>query len=499
MLSWDKLLNPERMRIKSTEKRSSTDVRSPFKKDFDTICNSSVLRRLQDKAQVFPLEIEDYARTRLTHSIEVLSVADSIAIPATLFIKKHLKDYLSRDCKTKGKKYSAIRKLVDDIPIILRSAALLHDMGNPPFGHLGEQIISDWFCEHFDGIVESGNENEGYLYSFGTATKGNSSLLSSILDKNMINDLSNFDGNAQLLRLVTKLCYATDEKGMNLTLPILATFIKYPCASSNINKEKLSTKKSGYFASEKDIFDRIEDTLGLSHCRHPLAFLLEAADDIAYLTADIEDAQRKGILSISDLETSLKKASTDKVISFVLSRIRDYREYASSIKYPNVDDYIIHRVRVLLKGVMIDAVQESFENLYSEIMNGRCEKELLSESKAQTLTKVLREIEKEKIYYCKSIVESKTRAFTIITKLLDTYVPAILNYSEKEKNKDTANNLVYRSLSENYRFVCENAIAISKSKAEILYNKLLLVTDQIAGMTDTHAMSVYNTITATSL
>lgn len=158
MLYWDKLLNPKRIRETSSVIRTRSDNRSPFKKDFDTICNSTVLRRLQDKAQVFPLEEEDYARSRLTHSIEVLSIAESLGIQAREIIKKkENKKYISQ--KSDNSTYRKTNKLIDSIPTILMGAALLHDMGNPPFGHLGEQIINDWFKDNLQHFEYSSNDH----------------------------------------------------------------------------------------------------------------------------------------------------------------------------------------------------------------------------------------------------------------------------------------------------------------------------------------------------
>lgn len=151
MLYWDKLLTPKRSRDTASVPRTASDNRSPFKKDFDTVCNSAVLRRLQDKAQVFPLEQEDYARTRLTHSIEVMSVASSLAVQAIkIILDTDFNKYISEDCQDTGK----ICDYIKEIPTILNAAALLHDMGNPPFGHLGEQIISDWFRSQLPKIVK---------------------------------------------------------------------------------------------------------------------------------------------------------------------------------------------------------------------------------------------------------------------------------------------------------------------------------------------------------
>lgn len=146
---------------------------------------------------------------------------------------------------------------------------------------------------------------------------------------------------------------------------------------------------------------------------------------------------------------------------------------------------------------MIDAMYDSFKELYEDMMNGTCEKELIAYSKVSILAEILRKIERDKIYYCKEIVESKTRAFTIISKLLDVYVPAVLSRSIDDIGKDSASNLLYLSLSTNYRYISERMNNSETDENKKLYNRLLLVTDQISGMTDSHAMTVYRTVTAT--
>ena len=495
MMNWEKLLTPKRVREKSSVTRTIGDSRSPFKKDFDTVCNSTVLRRLQDKAQVFPLEEEDYARSRLTHSIEVLSIAESLGIKAREIIrKKQFRQYISEQNNIST--FRKVNKLIDDIPTILMSASLLHDMGNPPFGHLGEQIISDWFKEnlqHFEYL-----STQGKIVSCEMSR----SALDKELSEDAIADLTHFDGNAQLLRLVTKLNLVVDEHGMNLTYPVMATFIKYPCSSKHIDKTVLSKKKAGYFSTEKNIFEDIETSLGLkdneNYFRHPLAFLLEAADDIAYLTADIEDASHKGILTLNDIEEYLYVyGEHDRMVSKVKEAINEYKNAASRISYPNRDDYVMHRLRIFIKGQMINAMSSAFESLYLHIMNGTCQKELIEISDAHALAECLKEIETEKIHYCSNIVANKTRAIAVLNKLLDMYVPAVVNYKKNNDfRKDTQSNLLYLSLSENYRFICELENHHKEGK-DAIYNKLRLVIDQVSGMTDSRALSVYHTLSAT--
>ena len=207
MLYWDKLLTPKRFREAASVPKTASDNRSPFKKDFDTVCNSTVLRRLQDKAQVFPLEQEDYARTRLTHSIEVMSVASSLAVQATkIILDTDLEKYLTKDCHNTA----IVRDSIKEIPTILNAAALLHDMGNPPFGHLGEQIISDWFRNNLPKIVKKSDGS----FVFNDVGSADDTLAYKLKGK-YADDLMHFEGNAQLLRLVTKLSYVVDQHGMN--------------------------------------------------------------------------------------------------------------------------------------------------------------------------------------------------------------------------------------------------------------------------------------------
>lgn len=219
MLMWDKLLQPRRFREKETVARSKSDNRSPFKKDFDTVCNSTILRRLQDKAQVFPLEQEDYARTRLTHSIEVMSIAESLGFQVVETILKKDPKYL---CESDEKKEETIT-LIREIPYVLKTAALLHDMGNPPFGHLGEKIIGDWFKTNLGNLAF--NSDKQLVFNSSAEPK---KTLEYMFKGSYAEDLKHFEGNAQLLRLVTKLSLAVDENGMNLTFPVMASFIKYP-------------------------------------------------------------------------------------------------------------------------------------------------------------------------------------------------------------------------------------------------------------------------------
>lgn len=199
-MNWTQLLNSDRIR-QSSAKRS--DSRSEFQKDYHRIVGSSAFRRLQDKTQVFPLEKSDFIRTRLTHSIEVSSLAKSLGQAACQTINEYKKDKISAEQEAA-------------ICDILLSAGLLHDIGNPPFGHFGEVIIQDWFTKNLSQL------------KFG------SEVVEDYLDQQMVEDLKNFEGNAQSLRIISKLHSLIDLNGMNLTKGLLCTILKYPCSSTEI-------------------------------------------------------------------------------------------------------------------------------------------------------------------------------------------------------------------------------------------------------------------------
>lgn len=273
MLNWKSLLSTNTRRLRSRIKLS--DIRNDFEKDFHRILSSPSFRRLQDKTQVFPLSENDFVRTRLTHSLEVLSFARSIGQSIG---KKIIEEKMDENFGYEE---------LNAISTILSSAALVHDR-NPPFGHFGEDTICMWFKKNLSKIKVK-NEN------------GEMKKISEILNEQMIADLENFEGNAQAIRVVSKLHFIVDENGMNLTYALLNTLIKYPVSSLDINKNSgnIKDKKMGYFLAEEDLFFDIVNSTGTydkeknTICRHPLTFLLEAADDIAYATADIEDGIKK--------------------------------------------------------------------------------------------------------------------------------------------------------------------------------------------------------------
>ena len=285
LMEWTTLLAGQRARTTSTRHAAGRDTRSEFEKDYHRIIGSASFRRLQDKTQVFPLDKSDFIRTRLTHSLEVSSIAKSLG------------QMISQDIIRSKRDPQFDIQMQEDVCNILQCAGLIHDIGNPPFGHFGETAIREWFAMHLPKLMYKGKPVTQYL------------------NKQMLADFYNFEGNAQALRLLTKLHFLIDENGMNLTYALLDTIVKYPVPSTQIDEDSgdVRTKKMGYFLAEQELYRKIATETGTVGTRHPLTYILEAADDIAYSTADIEDAFKKGCISyvelLYELEQYEKKAS----------------------------------------------------------------------------------------------------------------------------------------------------------------------------------------------
>lgn len=468
-MDWKTLLTE--YRDSSTKKRSRHDLRTEFQKDYHRIIISASFRRLQDKTQVFPLNRGDFVRTRLTHSLEVSSIAKSMAIAALSKVcEKKLDDTVDAE---------VIRNASD----ILECAGLLHDIGNPPFGHFGEDMIRSWFSENLDRLSFQGH------------------TASELLDAQMKADLLNFEGNAQALRLLTKLHYLLDDNGMHLTYALLGTIIKYPVSSLEIvpDGSSIKAKKLGYYKAEQTIYQSIANQTGTAGYRNPLTFLLEAADDIAYKTADIEDAVKKGMISIhhitSDMlefKANIKDDAED--IDHAITLLETCRK--DSEKRQNTLDKDINAVQnwlIKIQAMLIDSTVESFATHYADIMSGKLDKELLNIGKCKNIVSILGKIAKNRVFKSDFIIKQEISVGAILNTLMDKFVPACLNYNFDKPQKTLDNMLMY-IVSENYK---NTYIKHSKdaSLSEQMYLRLLLVTDFICGMTDTYAKNLFRDLT----
>lgn len=470
-MNWNDLMCSERCRIK-THKQSNFDLRTEFEKDYHRIISSASFRRLQDKTQVFPLDKSDFIRTRLTHSLEVSSFAKSLGQSVG---SKILSEGLDSDFTIQTQM---------DISDVLQCAGLLHDIGNPPFGHFGESAIQDWFKENLSQI------------------KYDNIALSDILDEQMISDLTHFEGNTQALRVVSKLHFLVDENGMNLTKALMCTMIKYPGSSLEINYDKndpnrdIRHKKMGYFLAEKELFDDIQSSCKTNNARHPLAFLLEAADDIAYTTADIEDAVKKGLISYDTLAAQLREGCLNKDVGSsvkkLISRLEVLYQRAIDNSYENPYLYAVQNWIVSVQGAFLNAATDSFISNYQQIMNGTFRYELLYCSEVYPLLKTMQEIAYEYAFISKPILMLEVKAASIFDFLIGRFVNSFLYYDTPLwKDKKTAvDEKIVMLMSENYKRVY-HMHSKGKSDAEKLYLRLLMVTDYISGMTDSFAAGMY--------
>ena len=463
-MEWNKLLCSDRIR---TNQRSTTsrDLRTEFEKDYHRIIGSASFRRLQDKTQVFPLDKSDYIRTRLTHSLEVSSFAKSLG--------QNVGEKIIRENMDK----SFTLQTKEDICAVLQCAGLLHDIGNPPFGHFGETAIQDWFKKNLSNLEYDGNP------------------ISEILNEQMLADFYHFEGNTQALRVVTKLHFLVDEHGMNLTKALLGTIIKYPVSSVEIDKKSgnIRTKKMGYFYADNDTFENIEESLGTDGNRHPLTFLLEAADDIAYKTADIEDAIKKGCITYDKLLMELQEAGKKEVVNSAYADMIKMLEHkydkALQNNYEQPDIYAVQNWVVGIQGRMLFAASDNFIKHYDEIMNGTYGKDLFSDSPVEIMMETLGDIAYRYAFISKPIFKLEIAAETIFNFLLDKFVDAVIYYDTNTKQTAVQEKLI-SLISEDYKRIY-HTFADGKSEDEKLYLRLLLATDYICGMTDSYAKNLY--------
>lgn len=463
-MDWGTLLSTKRMREGlNVQKAKTTDLRSEFEKDYHRIIGSASFRRLQDKTQVFPLDKSDFIRTRLTHSLEVSSLGKSLG--------QNIGESIISEKKDPG----FTGQMKADICHILECAGLIHDIGNPPFGHFGEMAIRDWFRRNLSLLNFSGK----------TAKE--------MLTPQMREDFYNFEGNAQALRLVTRLHYLVDENGMNLTYALLNTIIKYPVPSTGIapGTGNIKDKKMGYYYADRDIFRAVSAATGTGNNRHPLTYILEAADDLAYKTADIEDAFVKGFISYHTLEQELKRLKEDgQNDSFdglgILQRL--YQRGADK-QIANPESYAVKNWIIRVQGFLISCATFGFTSNYNAIMAGTFKKDLFYRTVGEKLMDLLGEMAYRYVFSSREIYKMEVTEAVILDFLMDKLSHAVLYY-DTDKKMDSIDRRIISFISDNYKNAYKNQ-AQGKDEAEKLYLRLLLVTDYVCGMTDSYAKRLY--------
>ncbi len=442
VMKWEKLLSSTRLGKEEAIDSENNKPRSEFQRDYDRIVFSSAFRRLQDKTQVFPLAESDYVRTRLTHSIEVSCVGRSLGTLAGEFINK---------------KYGYDNKNPQDYGNIVAAACLAHDIGNPPFGHSGEEAIRSWFQESGAEFIKDLTDSEK-------------------------KDFCGFEGNAQGFRILTRLQNAINRGGLQLTYAVLGTFSKYPRSSSILDPdtEDISEKKFGFFYDDASSFDRIATELGLikkkdnTWSRHPLAFLMEAADDICYRIIDLEDGFRVGRVSFEEAESLLKPiACNTEFNKYIYDRQDDLK---GKIEY----------LRAKVINNLISSAIDVFKDSYDEIMRGRFKYSLMPKiCKCENLQlEKIKELSRQKVYAAPNVLYIEAAGFDVLGGLLEKIVPAIV---KDEKSKTAAEKKIYQLIPKQYKANCSK------------YRKLLSATDFISGMTDSYAVMLYRRLSGIEL
>lgn len=430
-MNWKKLLNSGRLRTTGRIK----DARTEFESDFGRIIFSPAVRRMHDKTQVFPLTTDDNIHSRLTHSLEVMSIGYTMGVR------------ICEDLKIQKRVEKDNYHLFREIPVIMKNICLLHDIGNPPFGHFGETVIQEYFKKLFNQSLVGKNISEcRKLY----ARKRNKLVLE--LDEEQMNDFLYFDGNAQGLRVITKLQRLDDMYGLNLTYATLSAFIKYPNHSFP-NKKTLNSKKLGVFYSEKKYFEEISSACGTKngdvYMRHPLSYLMEAADSICYLTMDIEDGFNKGLY---DMKYLFDKLDSDGVPENLRNTIKEINE-----KEVN-DTKKIVSLRIALIQELVDSTIKEFIDNLEEIENNKYDRELIDEQQ-NSLVKILNNICKDKIFTSRDINSLELTGHSVMNGLLDYYIDFLILKDNKAYNKRAttmiSGSIVDIAIDENFDAIIE--------------------------------------------
>lgn len=481
-LSWEKLLSSETLVQRTTAEgqkgRDNYDGRTAFDSDYDRIIFSYPFRRLQDKAQLFPLESNDFVRTRLTHSLEVSALAKSLGISIAKEISKEKED-----------SYQWSKEYEKHLPKILECAGLVHDLGNPPFGHFGETTIGDTLISLFYKLTET------------------ESFTDIDLTPQQKTDLEKFEGNSQSFRILTQLQCIKDKYGYHLTSALLASIVKYPVNSMEGNKEDtddIKLHKFGYFFSENEIIKKVFSKTGLiatdgAYIRHPLVFLMEAADDMAYCAGDIEDGFKKHLFTIRDIIDFLNKHDSNTMIKQLkkeIEKISNNTTYYSEEKR-------IQDIRIKLHQKLFHSIIKAFMDNYDKIMNGTFNKELIVVSEAKELRECLKNITEKYLFSNKDVITKEIMGKKIISELVTLYADGLFKIRKtNEKNYIKFDKRTKELISSDYLLVLKKRVKCSDNFDDIevtgdnIYYILLLIADQISGMTDTYCLSLYRKLHA---
>lgn len=451
MMQWHRLLSEKRL----GKPHSFVEPdRTAFQKDVDRIIFSSAFRRLQDKTQVFPLAQNDYVRTRLTHSLEVSSVGRSLGT----LVGKHI---------TTG--YHLTHLSAEDFGSIVAAACLAHDIGNPPFGHFGEEAIRAFFSEHPVG--------QDILAKVTTAEQ---------------DDLLNFEGNAQGFRILTQLQNPDTRGGMQLTVATLGAFSKYPCTQKDRNSARIANKKNGLFLGDLPLFQEIANELGLIAyaptvwARHPLVFLMEAADDICYAIIDIEDAHQ------------IKQIDFQTAYHLLLPLVNEPNHEVLAGLQSNSDKISYLRAKAI--GSLVRQAVNTFMTKEKQILAGDYHRAIAKDISSASALEDLTRFAAEHIYNCSSVVETQMAGYRILNELLTQLCAAAEDMAAAQQAKQQGKTYQPQSKSKMLlnllpgRFIGTDRIFSTNA-----YQRTLKIVDYVSGMTDSYAVSLYQKLTGIKL
>ena len=442
-LQWEKLLYPKRRKFIHSKKSESIGTgigREEIERDYDRILFAAPTRRLADKTQVFPMEKNDSVRTRLTHSHEVSNLARSIGIRLAY---AHAEEVF-RDCADS-------LNVGRTVPALLAAIGLAHDLGNPPFGHQGEVAIQRWFQRNPSSVA------------VGT-------------------DFLRFGGNCQTFRLLTRLQILNDEYGLNLTYATLAGLLKYPVFSDSDALDRFG--KFGIFESEREIAEDVWKYTGLSKgIRHPLAYVMEACDDIAYSVIDAEDIVKKNYASFNDLIDFLQSNDdvvTRDVVASVLKKNREFKQH--SLSSSELNDLSMQMFRVKAVAEMVKSATTAFVRNINRIMSADLPSrfELLTESDSGPLCRALKKFDERHGFKNPAVLRLELQGDNYISEVMD-----MLWIGIGHEERDPFGRYAYGKISENYRRIYENSPRNIEDKAHLLC-------DAISGMTEGFLVSLHS-------
>ena len=431
MMNWTQLITNKRLGLEHLHNKQS-DIRSDFERDYDRIIFSAPFRRLQNKTQVFPLPGSIFVHNRLTHSLEVSTVGRSLG---------------SRVAQKLAERYPDCANHLNQIPSIVQAACLAHDMGNPPFGHSGEQAIGTFF-----------SEGEGRDFQH-------------FVTPDQWEDFTHFEGNANAFRLLAHQYLGRREGGFVLTYSTLASIVKYPYEAKYSPAGK---QKFGFFQQDKPLYERIAAELGIckqvgderKYARHPLVYLVEAADDICYELMDLEDASKLHIIST---DTALQL-----FLGFFSEERREHlRVHCDRLEDPNEK---LAYLRSCAIGALVDACAEAFMACEPQIMVGELQQPLIRQLPEPLCSAyaACADISVKQIYRARMVLDIELSGYRVISELLRCYIHAAFSpttaYSHQLLNRVPSQYDV---------------------RAERPYDRILAILDFISGMTDVYALDLY--------